>query len=132
MQARELVFEDWDELVSWWKSWGWECPPMQDFLPDNGVMIYNDNGENICAGFLYIIANAPVAWFTFPVSNPLIRKRERKDAINLLINTITESAKALDIKYLYSSLRNQSMIDAQVGCGYSVAGTNHTELLKVL
>jgi hypothetical protein len=78
------------------------------------------------------MSNAPIGWFTFPISNPYIRGKERKEAMSLLIAEIEKEAKECGIKYLYSCLRNQSMIDRQKEQGYVESGKNYTELLKVL
>ena len=86
----------------------------------------------ICAGFLYTISNASIAWFTFPISNPSVRGKLRKDGIKMMIGAIEQMAKDMGYRYLYSSLRNSSMIQAQKSCGFVEADINHTELLKYL
>jgi hypothetical protein len=92
----------------------------------------SEENVNICAGFLYTISNAPVGWFTFPVSNPAIRGVARKKAIQIMISEIEKIAKDNGIKYLYSSLRIQSMIDAQKSAGFIEANKNNTELIKII
>ena len=131
MQTRRLTEQDLPMLFSWWKAWGWEQMPPDGFLSDDGILVTNGD-DCICAGFLYKISNADVAWFTFPVSNPEIRGVERKDGIRLMIDTIVGIAKDLGYKYVYSSLRNSSMIQAQKNCGFIEADNNHTELLKYI
>lgn len=131
MQYRKLTDKDFDKLSEWWASWGWENSPPLDFLSSGGIMVH-EGDLDICAGFLYTISNASVAWFTFPVSNPGVRGKLRKDAIQMMIVTIEEMAKDLGYKYLYSCLRNSGMIEAQKNCGYIEAGNNYTELLKII
>jgi len=131
MQSRKLTIGDIDKLAEWWASWGWESTPPLDFLSTDGIMIH-DGDLDICAGFLYTISNASVAWFTFPVSNPDVRGKMRKQAIRMMIVEIEDMAKDMGYTYLYSSLRNSSMIQAQKNCGFIEADTNHTELLKII
>jgi len=131
MQTRRLSNDDYNELCQWWAAWGWEAPVPKDFLSDTGIMVSEEN-VNICAGFLYTISNAPVGWFTFPVSNPAIRGVARKKAIQIMISEIEKIAKDNGIKYLYSSLRIQSMIDAQKSAGFIEANKNNTELIKII
>jgi len=131
MQSRNLTIGDIDKLSKWWASWGWEKSPPIDFLSTDGIMIH-EGDLDICAGFLYTISNASVAWFTFPVSNPEVRGKLRKEAIQMMMVTIEEMAKSLGYRYIYSSLRNSSMIQAQKNCGFIEADINHTELLKII
>lgn len=131
METKEVLQSDYDQLCEWWSEWGWSHPIPQDMLSSKGVMVYED-GINICAGFLYTMNNAPIAWFTFPVSNPFIRGDKRKEAIKLLVETISTMAKTDGAKYIYSALSNNSMIEAQVANGFIKAGKNYTELLKII
>ncbi len=131
METKQVISSDYNQLCEWWREWGWEHPIPADMLSDKGVMIC-EGGVNICAGFLYTMNNAPIAWFTFPVSNPHIRKDLRKDAIKLLIDTISKQAEEAGAKYIYSALRNENMIEAQIANGFVKAGKNYTELLKII
>ena len=134
MESRKLIESDYEQLTEWWSHWGWKFPPLVEFLPDNGTsgFMISDGGVDICAGFLYKMSNAPIGWFTFPISNPSIRGNTRKEAMTLLITEIENEAKECGIKYIYSCLRNQSMIERQKEQGYIESGLNYTELLKVL
>ena len=134
MEARKLIESDYEQLMEWWTQWGWDYPPLKEFLPDEGTggFMVSDGNIDICAGFLYRIANAPIGWFTFPISNPYIRGDVRKHAMDLLIEEIETEAKSIGIQYIYSCLRNQSMIERQKEQGYIESGKNYTELLKVL
>lgn len=134
MESRKLIESDYDQLTEWWIGWNWKYPPLKEFLPDNGTcgFMISEGGVNICAGFLYKMSNAPIGWFTFPISNPIIRGDERKDALGLLIVEIEKEAKECGIKYIYSCLRNQSMIERQKEQGYVESGKHYTELLKVI
>ena len=131
MKSRKIEISDYEQLKEWWSKWGWAVAPTLEFLSTDGVII-SDDTEDICAGFIYTISNAPIAWLTFPISNPNVRGQRRKDAIKLMIDTLTEKARELGYKFLYSSLRNSSMIEAQKNCGFLEAGHNHTELIKII
>lgn len=131
MQVRKVTSDDMPMLHDWWESWGWEHAPGEFILSDDGVIVY-EGDTCICAGFLYTVSNASIAWFTFPVSNPAVRGKMRKDGIQMMISEIERIASEMGYLYLYSSLRNSSMIQAQKNNGYIEAGTNHTELLKFI
>lgn len=129
LQFRLIEDKDYEELCDWWAEWGWASPMPQDMLPPNGIMVH-DGSVNICAGFLYLM-DAPIAWFTFPVSNPIIRGDIRKEAIKIMIHTATEMAKRYGAKLLYSALRNTSMVEAQKEAGF-VVNNGYSELIKNL
>ena len=130
MKSRQLTASDYEILCEWWEEWGWAVPPPKSILSDLGVMITLD-GINVCAGYLYLISTSKVAWFSFPVSNPIIRKSDRKDALRMLVREIEKLAKEHGVVHLYSALRNQNMIDVQKQEGY-VANSGYTELIKNL
>jgi hypothetical protein len=129
LYSRGIVEKDYEQLCEWWREWGWEHPMPQHLL-GQGVMICDDE-VNICAGFLYTLKEAPIAWFTFPISNPNVRGDIRKYAIQLLIQNMTEKAKESGAQLMYSALRNISMIEAQKEAGF-VANGGYTELIKII
>lgn len=131
MEVRYLDDRDYDVLASWWKDWRW-TPPPKDMLPQNGrggLMITKD-GVDICAGFIYF-TNSATAWVEFIVSNFQYKQKDRKDAIILLINALSEVAKENGCKYVYTSLKNQSLINYYAECGFQKGSDNCTEMIKI-
>lgn len=132
LHVRSLTSEDYSEnLVKWWNDWRW-TPPPREFLPNNGVggFMVCDEDYPVVAGFLYI-TNSSVAWIEFIVSNMEYRhKKNRKEAIKLLIVTLEELAKINGKKYIYSSLKNDSLINAYMDCGFTKGSTNTQEIIK--
>jgi hypothetical protein len=59
-------------------------------------------------------------------------KENRKKAIELLILTLEELAKISGKKYIYSSLKNESLINAYVECGFNKGTSNSQEMIKVI
>lgn len=134
MQARRLEYDDYDLLCKWWAAWRW-TPPTRDMLPSNGtsgMILFDDNGTPLCAGFLYT-TNSAMAWVEFIVSNPDVKdKKVRKDALIALIEGITYAAKALGSKMCYTIAVNQSLINRYIECGYKRTGNGYTELIKTI
>jgi len=132
MKTRFTTPEDYPELVTWWK-WFRFPAPAPDMLPNNlkdGIMI-SINGENICAGFIYRTPSS-FAWLEFIVSNPAIKDKSiRKESLELLINTITEMAKKLGFKLIFTSVKNENLINKYTDCGY-VKGSHSYEMVKIL
>jgi hypothetical protein len=128
---RPIIESDYEDiLLGWWKSWGFSAPP-KDFLPDNGTggIMVLDGDIPVCAGFLYT-TNSKVVWVDWIVSNKEYRKKpHRKNGLNLLIQTLTNTAKDEKYKYVYANNNNTYLIDAFLSNGY-LKGSKSTELIK--
>jgi hypothetical protein len=134
LYIRELNESDYDNiLVAWWKQWGWE-PPQRDFLPDNGkggIIVY-DQDTPICAGFMYI-TNSKVAWVDWIISNKEYTKKPyRKDAIKLLVSTLTEICKNTGSKYVYALIKSRHLIETYEQLGYIKGDRYTSEMIKLL
>ena len=131
---RPLNGNDYEEtLVGWWKQWNWE-PPSQDFLPDDGKggMIVLDGDTPICAGFIYI-TNSKVAWVDWIVSNKEYRiKDKRREAIKMLIESLTNIFKNTGSKYGYALIKNRSLIKTYEDLGWSKGDGYTSEMIKIL
>tara|TARA_R100000231_G_scaffold35649_1_gene31552 strand:+ start:27409 stop:27819 length:411 start_codon:yes stop_codon:yes gene_type:complete len=120
-------------LCKWWKDWRWS-PPSKDFLPQNGMggfMVY-DGDIPICAGFMYV-TNSKAVWCDWIISNLEYKDRQnRKEALELLIKTISDEAKKEGAKYVYALIKNKPLVDAYKKYGF-VEGDMYTqELIKTL
>ena len=133
MTVRYLNESDYDStLCKWWEDWRW-TPPSKDMLPENGtggIMVSKD-GTDICAGFIYF-TNSKTAWIEFVVSNFEYKGSDRSGAIILLINTLTLIAKDKGYKFAYASLKNKSLINKYVKCGYITTDSNCQEVIKII
>jgi hypothetical protein len=122
-----------DILVGWWKDWKW-TPPLKDFLPSDGkggVMVL-DNDIPVCAGFVYM-TNSKVAWVDWIISNREYKKKpQRKEALDLLITTLTNICKDTGNKYCYALIKNNSLIKTYKALGYNSADSYTQEMIKVL
>lgn len=132
MNSRWITTEDYDTLVEWWKFWRF-CPPTREVLPDNGlsgIVVTDDNDTPICAGFIYY-TNSPIAWIEFIVSNPDVKdKKTRHDSLVFLINELSGTALLNNRKVIYSSLKNENLMNKYVECGFQKGGSNTTEMIK--
>ena len=135
MEVRIVSSEDYNEkLVKWWKDWRWSCPPNEDMLPIDtkmGIMISHE-GVDICAGFLYI-TNSKIAWIEYIVSNFEVKNRVlRSDSITYLISVLSDIAKNSGFKYIYTSLKSQSLAKSYIECGFVEGSKGCTELFKTV
>lgn len=131
---RPLLETDYDSILKgWWHDWGW-TPPEKDFLPDNGKggIIVLDGEIPICAGFVYV-TNSKVAWVDWIVSSKEYKKKpHRKEAISLLIDTLTNICKNNGNKYVYALIKNNSLINTYEKLGYIKGDTYTNEMIKIL
>lgn len=129
-----MNLNDYDlHLKGWWESWKFDVIP-KDFLPDNGKggLMVEDGETPVCAGFMYA-TNSSVCWIDWIVSNKEYRKKpDRKNAIELLINSLTNTAKQSGYTYAYALIKNDKLVDIYQKQGY-VKGVKYTEdLIKKL
>lgn len=134
LTIRPLVESDYDNvLVKWWKDWKWDAP-QKDFLPDNGTggLMVLDDEEPVCAGFLYV-TNSSVAWVDWIVSSKTYRKKpQRKEAIELLIETLTNVCERNEKKYIYALIKHSGLINTYEKFGYIKGDTYTSEMIKAL
>jgi len=134
LNIRPLEVSDYDNiLVGWWNDWRW-IAPTKDFLPENGTggYIVYDKDIPICAGFMYT-TNSTAVWCDWIISNIHYKDRQkRKDALSLLVETITNQAKALNKKYVYALIKNKPLINVYKKIGYEEASTYSIEMIKKL
>jgi len=131
MEARRLVESDYEVLVEYWK-WSRFPPPPKEMLPNmglGGMMVADENGNNICAGFLYNTDSA-LAWIEFIVANPQIKDREiRRKGLVFLIESLTNEARELGYFAVFASIKVESLIQRYIEAGYSADGKKSTELV---
>ena len=134
LNIRELNENDYEEiLVGWWKQWEWMAPK-KDFLPQDGKggMIVYDGEIPVCAGFIYA-TNSKVAWVDWIISNKeYTKKPQRKDAIKLLVSSLTSICEISGNKYIYALIKNESLIKTYQELGYVNGSTYTTEMIKIL
>jgi hypothetical protein len=120
-------------LVDWWIQWNWE-PPKRNFLPDNGkggIIVY-DGETPVCAGFIYI-TNSDVSWVDWIISNKEYKNKDkRREAIILLIASLTNIAKDSGAGYAYALIKNNSLIKTYEDLGYIKGDTYTSEMIKLL
>jgi hypothetical protein len=130
--ARKLTDNDYELLVSWWKWWRW-TPIPKNFLPDNGtggIMIEKDNTP-VVAGFIYY-TNSDAVVVEWIISNPDYKDKNRKQAVEVLLNTIEEVCKKQGKQYMFSIGRSKQLIDTHKKLGWVVDDKPSYEIVKVI
>lgn len=89
-----------------------------------------DGDVPVCAGFAYT-TNSAVAWVDWVISDPTYRKKpERKQAIELLVYTLTKICTDSGQKYTYTIIKHKGLMKAYEKFGYVQGDTNITEMIK--
>tara|TARA_B100001250_G_scaffold90761_1_gene75435 strand:- start:475 stop:939 length:465 start_codon:yes stop_codon:yes gene_type:complete len=131
--TRKLRESDWDTLVAWWSTWPEWNAPARGFLPENGTggLMVEKNGIPIVAGFIYE-TNSDGVLFEWVVSNPDYREKDRKDAIEKLINDAETKIRGMGYKHIFSIGRNKSLMDTHKKLGWFVDSKPSHEIIKNL
>jgi hypothetical protein len=130
MEFRYIEQSDYEMLVDWWKFWKFPAPPIE-MLPDSGVIV-NKDGIDICAGFIYF-TNSKTCWIEFIVSNPNVRQKEdRREAITNVIDILCSIGKNNGYTIAYTSLKNESLQNKYLECGFIEGSKNCNEYIKRL
>jgi hypothetical protein len=130
MEFRYIEQSDYEMLVDWWKFWRFPAPPIE-MLPDSGVIV-NKDGVDICAGFIYF-TNSKTCWIEFIVSNPSVKQKEdRREAITNVIEVLCSIGKNNGYTIAYTSLKNESLQNKYLECGFIEGSKNCNEYVKRL
>ena len=134
LNVKALSTDDYDNvLTKWWKDWDW-TPPVKEFLPQEGtggVMVYDDDIP-VCAGFIYT-TNSSVAWIDWIISNKDYKEKEsRKEAIKMLISTLSALAKNKGYMFGYALLKHSKLIETYEELGFTAGDSYNKEMIKVL
>ena len=130
---RLLNESDYDNtIVGWWEDWGGVAPP-KDSLPldGKGGFMVSKGDVDICAGFAYF-TNSGIAFCEFVVSNYDYREEDRKEAIETLINVISEASRNAGYKYMWVSSFNKNLVKRYEACGYIKTQEDCVEMIKRL
>jgi hypothetical protein len=131
-ETRVISESDYENILKkWWKDWRWDAPA-KDFLPFNleGVMVSKD-GVDICACFLYM-TNSKICWLEFIVSNFEVKDKVlRKNALSYMIEVAKAMAVLSGKTYIYSSMKNPSLINSMKEFGFLEGSTGCTELIFI-
>lgn len=114
---------DYATLKRWWEAHDWKPLP-RDCLPSIGSI-----AGGICAGFLYR-TDSKLALIEYIISDPSSSKKDRKEAVRLVIEDLTDKATDLGYIAIYTSTTSPSLINHYKNVGFKVTDTNITSLVR--
>ena len=100
-------------------------------MPNSGTggLIVEKDKQPIVAGFLYF-TNSDAVLLEWIISNPDYRDKDRKTAIELLINTAEGVCKQAGKKRIFSIGRNKSLIKIHEKLGWNIDKKPSYEIIK--
>ena len=131
LNIRKITDDDWDTLVSWWNAWPEWTNPSKGFLPDNGTggLMVEKNNKPLVAGFLYF-TNSEAVLLEWIISDPEYRDKDRKQAIEYLINGVEMFCKKNNKNYMFTIGRNMSLINIHKKLNWMVDEKPSYEITK--
>lgn len=133
MKSRQITESDYDLINSWCRDWRFpEIAQGGGTLPELGLVISDDEGNDICSGFIYLTDSifAHPEWI---ISNRNYKnKQNRRAAITLLFQELTEHAKSRGRTVMLLSVKNPSLMKLLEEIGFFKTDTNMTNLIKIL
>ncbi len=97
-----------DMLCEWWKAHSWTAPA-PGFLSDTGIIIQNNDGKCLLAGWIYE-TNSAIALLEFIVANPDYSKEERDGAFSALMETAEKYLKSRNFSAIFISTENKALM----------------------
>ena len=129
---RKIEQGDYTMLQRWWDDWGWETSPTLSMLPQTGVLVYDKEiGTPLYAGFLYYTGTT-IAWMEFVVSNKDAAIKQRKGALNYLVEVFSVMAKNNGVEMIFTSTVLPAFVNSLKKCDFVVGDVNNTQLIKKL
>ena len=116
---------DYDMVCDWWEWW-WKGEPAieRELLPpDEHCFLIEKNNTPIVAGFLYLSYKVKIGYFTYMVSNPEYREKDRRDIIESFVKNIEDESKSQGLKFLFTVCGNIHMENIHNKLGWTVDKT---------
>lgn len=129
--VRQIVLEqDYSDLEKWWKDWKFSYSIPPEMLPKVGLIV-EQNGLKICSVFIYQ-TDSGYCWLNWFLSNKTAKKEQRKQGLEVLINSATFIAKKLGFKAAFITINNAGFESKLKKYGFINQEINKNEYLKVL
>ena len=109
----------------------WQIHPAKEMLPMNGIggLMVECENQPVVAGFLYL-TNSKIAWMEWIISDKNYKKRNKKEAIELLINSLEQIAKSTGAEMIFSVSQNKRLLKTHENLGYTIDKTPSHEISK--
>ena len=115
-------------IASWWRAHEWPVIP-REALPGFGLVMFDENNNGICAGFLYK-TDSTFAILEWVVGNPVyLKKPERSEALDELIKGLIAHAKDYGYKLIFGYTKKDRLIKRYVDAGFTKTDEGMTHVI---
>lgn len=128
MRIREYAPEDHAMLATWWEGHDWPVVP-QAILPKLGIIVEDDAGQGLCAGWLYMDNSVGVCWLDWVVTNPAALPMACVRSISQLVTFMTDRAVELDYGVMITACRQPTLTRLYQRNGFTVTDRSVTHLI---
>jgi len=131
-----ITLTDYHKLCVWWSIQKFNPPTIDDLPVINGELqgvIVSQDDIDICAGFIIDTSIKNGAIFEYLVANFFVKDKELRDeAFSFLFEVVFEISRKMGKKYLFTSVKNQSLINRYEKVGFKKASVGTVEMIKAL
>lgn len=115
-----------EEICKWWAAQKFDPMPLTH-LPFNGMVVYS--GEKMaCAAWIYK-TDSKLCILDWYVANPEIRKQERANCFDYLIEVAKKIAEILGFSTIFTMTRHAPLTSRLIKNNFSVSSKNMTSLI---
>lgn len=124
---------DYEMIAKWMKGLGWKDATDRDLLPKDGLVVINQDGTAIAAGFVYVSGGDKVVFPTSIVTNPSLNVITRTKALKYLMKSIVEMCESITNYdgYIYALPDTSAMDRIYSEMGFIDGGTVNVRVLPI-
>lgn len=133
IQLREVHLpDDYPIFREWWEKHGW-APVPQAFLPPLGMVAMHE-GKPVCAAWLLLAVNCPIAMMEWLVADPQADGRHILAGMRHIADFFAQRAVEPDLGYsaMLTAVRQSGLVKAYERCGFHVTDTGVTHMLRII
>jgi len=128
LYIRNLIESDWEIIPKWYSQYKQEGFP-RDFLPENGLGGFMVCKKNPIAAMWLWKTNSKLAIPAVVISDKLYKDTDRSDALQLLINTVTDEGEKAGFKYAFAWAKPGLLLEKYKNAYYYVDESPSYELI---
>lgn len=129
MKIRNYTKEDFNTVISWWKSIG-QHGPTEKQLPEESSFVLEINDKPVLMVSAYL-TNTDVAYLENLISDPEF-KQDRKQYTQLIMDHLFNFVKSKGYKYAVSFTTHEKLVKRNLNIGFDKAVDNLYLLAKEL
>ena len=130
MNIRNYEPKDYEELSRLWIQWG--IPnSRQSWVSNDGIIVEN-NGSIVCMGFLFQMGTTKMYWMEGIISDRKISSELRKSGLDLLVDSLTISAKLQGAEIIMTSTPRSTLKTLFNSKGFNTAPEKYEHLGRLI